>query len=166
MRISQYLHLDKRLKSLRIGADISQKKMAQMLNLSVPTYSNYENGYSEPPVEILEKVCEIIGVPFEDFLGFQSPYNNEYTLETYSDIVKILIALERAGIEISYSTSVNSETRSLETSIKIDNAQVTSLISRWTELNDKLVNGSIDSDEYNVWIDNLMKSFNIPITDR
>ncbi|MBQ4058169.1 MAG: helix-turn-helix transcriptional regulator [Lachnospiraceae bacterium] len=46
MRISQYLHLDKRLKSLRIGADISQKKMAQMLNLSVPTYSNYENGYS------------------------------------------------------------------------------------------------------------------------
>ena len=106
MRISQYLHLDKRLKSLRIGADISQKKMAQMLNLSVPTYSNYENGYSEPPVEILEKVCEIIGVPFEDFLGFQSPYDNEYTLETYSDIVTILIALERAGIDISYSTSV------------------------------------------------------------
>ncbi len=166
MRISQYLHLDKRLKSLRIGADISQKKMAQMLNLSVPTYSNYENGYSEPPVEILEKVCEIIGVPFEDFLGFQSPYDNEYTLETYSDIVTILIALERAGIDISYSTSVNSETRSLETSIKIDNAQVTSLISRWTELNDKLANGSIDSDEYNVWIDNLMKSFNIPITDK
>lgn len=166
MRISQYLHLDKRLKSLRIGADISQKKMAQMLELSVPTYSNYENGYSEPPVEILEKVCEIIGVPFEDFLGFQSPYDNEYTLETYSDIVTILIALERAGIDISYSTSVNSETRSLETSIKIDNAQVTSLISRWTELNDKLANGSIDSDEYNVWIDNLMKSFNIPITDK
>lgn len=166
MRISQYLHLDKRLKSLRIGADISQKKMAQMLNLSVPTYSNYENGYSEPPVEILEKVCEIIGVPFEDFLGFQSPYDNEYTLETYSDIVTILIALERAGIDISYSTSVNSETRSLETSIKIDNAQVTSLISRWTELNDKLANGSIDSDEYNIWIDNLMKSFNIPITDK
>ena len=121
---------------------------------------------SEPPVEILEKVCEIIGVPFEDFLGFQSPYDNEYTLETYSDIVTILIALERAGIDISYSTSVNSETRSLETSIKIDNAQVTSLISRWTELNDKLANGSIDSDEYNVWIDNLMKSFNIPITDK
>lgn len=166
MRISQYLHLDKRLKSLRIGADISQKKMAQMLNLSVPTYSNYENGYSEPPVEILEKVCEIIGVPFEDFLGFQSPYDNEYTLETYSDIVTILIALERAGIDISYSTSVNSETRSLETSIKIDNAQVTSLISRWTELNDKLASGSIDSDDYNIWIDNLMKSFNIPITDK
>ena len=34
------------------------------------------------------------------------------------------------------------------------------------ELNDKLANGSIDSDEYNVWIDNLMKSFNIPITDK
>lgn len=48
----------------------------------------------------------------------------------------------------------------------MDNAQVTSLISRWTELNDKLANGSIDSDEYNVWIDNLMKSFNIPITDK
>lgn len=39
------------MKSFRIGADISKKEMAAKLELSVPTYSNYENGYSEPPLE-------------------------------------------------------------------------------------------------------------------
>ena len=62
MRIAHYLHVDKRLKSFRIGADISQKEMAAKLELSVPTYSNYENGYSEPPMEVIQKFCAIIGI--------------------------------------------------------------------------------------------------------
>ena len=38
MRIAHYLHVDKRLKSFRMGADMSQKEMAAKLELSVPTY--------------------------------------------------------------------------------------------------------------------------------
>jgi len=56
------------LKSFRIGADISQKEMAAKLELSVPTYSNYENGYSEPPMEVIQKFCSIIGTPLYNFL--------------------------------------------------------------------------------------------------
>ena len=122
MRIAHYLHVDKRLKSFRMGADISQKEMAAKLELSVPTYSNYENGYSEPPMELI-----------------------------------------RAGIPVECSTSVNTATRRLVASINIESPQIASLISHWNELNKELESEKIDSDEYNIWIDSLMNSFNIPV---
>ena len=52
-----------------MGADISQKEMAAKLELSVPTYSNYENGYSELPIEVIQKFCSIIGIKEELFGG-------------------------------------------------------------------------------------------------
>lgn len=61
------------------------------------------------------------------------------------------------------STSVNTATRRLVASINIESPQIASLISRWNELNKELGSEKIDSDEYNIWIDSLMNSFNIPV---
>ncbi len=74
MRIAQYLQVKERLKSIRINADISQKEMAAKLDLSVPSYSNYENGYTEPPIEVIQKFCSIIGITEETFFGFAITY--------------------------------------------------------------------------------------------
>ena len=71
MRIAHYLHVDKRLKSFRMGADMSQKEMAAKLELSVPTYSNYENGYSEPPMEVIQKFYPYIVFVTVNFFSFQ-----------------------------------------------------------------------------------------------
>jgi transcriptional regulator with XRE-family HTH domain len=163
MRIAHYLHVDKRLKSFRMGADMSQKEMAAKLELSVPTYSNYENGYSEPPVEVIQKFCSIIGIDEDLFFGFTVTRQNDLMISTYSDILKVIMELKSAGIPVVCSTSVNTETRRLVASIDVESPQIASLISRWNELNNDLENEKIDSDEYNIWIDSLMNSFNIPI---
>ncbi|MCM1182817.1 MAG: helix-turn-helix domain-containing protein [Roseburia sp.] len=70
MKISQYLKIHKQMKILRIKADMSQKAMAGKLELSVPTYSNYENGYSEPPMEIIRKFCKVLGIGADDFFRY------------------------------------------------------------------------------------------------
>jgi transcriptional regulator with XRE-family HTH domain len=163
MRIAHYLHVDKRLKSFRLGADMSQKEMASKLELSVPTYSNYENGYSEPPVEVIQKFCSILGIDEDLFFGFTVTRQNDLMISTYSDILKVVMELKSAGIPVVCSTSVNTETRRLVASIDVESPQIASLISRWNELNNDLENEKIDSDEYNIWIDSLMNSFNIPI---
>ena len=69
MRISQYLQVNERLKFFRVdrGKGITQKEMARKLGLSYSAYSNYENGYSEPPIEIIQKFCSIIGITEEIF---------------------------------------------------------------------------------------------------
>lgn len=163
MRIAHYLHIDKRLKSFRIGADMSQKEMAAKLELSVPTYSNYENGYSEPPMEIIQKFCSIIGINEDLFFGFTVKRDEDISINTFSDIMKVIMEIKNAGIPIECTTSVNTDTRRLVASINIESPQVASLISRWNELNNELQSDKIDTDEYNIWIDSMMNSFNIPI---
>jgi len=89
--------------------------------------------------------------------------NEELSINTYSDILKVIMELIRAGIPVECSTSVNTATRRLVASINIESPQIASLVSRWNELNKELESEKIDSDEYNIWIDSLMNSFNIPV---
>lgn len=70
MKITQYLKIGRCLKIFRIKAGITQKEMAGRLKLSVPTYSNYENGYSSPTVEVLQEFCTAAGIYLNDFLRY------------------------------------------------------------------------------------------------
>ncbi len=163
MRISHYLELDKKMKNLRVASGMSQKDMAAKLDLSVPSYSNYENGYSEPPMEILQKFCEILNVSVSDLFGFNVPANTQTNLKTYSDILRLIISLKKAGLNVDCSVTPNKETRRLRADIIIENPQMSAMLSKWNELNDDLEKDKIDSDEYNIWLEDLMSSFNIPI---
>ena len=42
-----------RIKSLRVDADKTQQELADYLNLTRSSYSNYENGIRDIPIEIL-----------------------------------------------------------------------------------------------------------------
>lgn len=163
MRISHYLELDKKMKNLRVASGMSQKDMAAKLDLSVPSYSNYENGYSEPPMEILQKFCEILNVSVSELFGFNVPANTKSNLKTYSDILRLIISLKKAGLNVDCSVTPNKETRRLRADIIIENPQMSAMLSKWNELNDDLEKDKIDSDEYNIWLEDLMSSFNIPI---
>ena len=163
LRISHYLELDKKMKNLRVASGMSQKDMAAKLDLSVPSYSNYENGYSEPPMEILQKFCEILNVSVSDIFGFNVPANTKTNLKTYSDILRLIISLKKAGLNVDCSVTPNKETRRLRADIIIENPQMSAMLSKWNELNDDLEKDKIDSDEYNIWLEDLMSSFNIPI---
>lgn len=68
MRISQYLQIGKTMKEIRKKANISQGSMAERLHLKDSSYSNYENGYSEPSIEVLQLFCKILGISVEQFL--------------------------------------------------------------------------------------------------
>ena len=79
MRLGEYFEIGKRMKQVRTNAGISQRDMAGKLELSSSAYSNYENGYSEPPVEIVLEFCDILGTTLDDL--FQIHLNRE-TIET------------------------------------------------------------------------------------
>lgn len=163
MRISHYLELDKKLKSLRNASGMSQKDMAAKLGLSVPSYSNYENGYSEPPIEIIQQFCEILNISISDLFGFNVPSNTNTNLKTYSDILRLILIFKKAGLPVNCSVNANKETRRLEASITIESPQMSAMLSKWNELNEDLEKDKFDSDEYNIWLEDLMNSFNIPI---
>lgn len=58
-----------RLKSLREDSDIKQKEIADFLHIKQNTYSQYENGQRQLPIEILIQLAKYYKVSTDYILG-------------------------------------------------------------------------------------------------
>lgn len=63
------MELDKRLKQLRKQREIKQTDLAEYLNCSPGTVSNYENGTHCPDLETLRMLADYYGVSTDYLLG-------------------------------------------------------------------------------------------------
>lgn len=70
MGINQYIKIGSKIKKARLSKGIRQKDMAEKLELSVSTYSNYENNYREPKLDIVEKICSILDMTIDELVDF------------------------------------------------------------------------------------------------
>ncbi|MGG1480482.1 helix-turn-helix transcriptional regulator [Bacillus smithii] len=59
----------KRLKALRLQMSLTQKDMANLLEISRQAYGRYEKGESEPSVEAIIKLSEFFNVTTDYLLG-------------------------------------------------------------------------------------------------
>lgn len=67
-----------RLKDLREDHDLTQKELALRLHISQNTYSQYENGVRQLPVDALIRLAEIYAVSTDYILGLtNNPKRNE-----------------------------------------------------------------------------------------
>lgn len=57
------------MKELRLKSGLTQEEIALILRVSQSTYSKYENGQSDIPVEILVEVSKLYGVSVDYLLG-------------------------------------------------------------------------------------------------
>ncbi len=58
-----------RLRALREDHDLNQTKVAEVLNVSQITYSQYERGVRELKIEQLKMLCEFYGVSSDYVIG-------------------------------------------------------------------------------------------------
>ena len=68
MRKQKEIVIGDKLKALRKSYGYTQEKLAQLLNVDQRTISNWENGISEPSLELLAKLCEIFNESFDNLL--------------------------------------------------------------------------------------------------
>ena len=61
--------LGKIIKNLRKTNNLTQQEMADMLSIKRPTYTNYENGKIQPPVDKLELIAEHFHVSIDYLMG-------------------------------------------------------------------------------------------------
>lgn len=57
--------IGKRLKYLREGIGVSQEKLAKMLNTTQSSINRYENGQTEPPVELFRRYADFFDVSLD-----------------------------------------------------------------------------------------------------
>lgn len=64
-----------RLKDLREDMDIKQREIADYLHIKQNTYSQYENGQRQLPVDILIKLAKYYNVSTDYILGLSKEKN-------------------------------------------------------------------------------------------
>lgn len=64
-----------RLKDLREDMDIKQREIADYLHIKQNTYSRYENGQRQLPVDILIKLAKYYNVSTDYILGLSKEKN-------------------------------------------------------------------------------------------
>ncbi len=58
-----------RLKDLREDSDLKQKEIAEFLHVKQNTYSQYENGQRQLPIDVLIKLAKYYNVTTDYLLG-------------------------------------------------------------------------------------------------
>lgn len=57
------------MKAIRVNKNMKQKEAADAIGVSVSTLKNWEAGKSFPTQPMIDKICEVYGVPY-DFIKF------------------------------------------------------------------------------------------------
>ena len=90
-----------RLKELRQKNKLTQKELATSLNLSQPTYQNYESEYTQPPIEIMIRLADHYNVSLDYLLGRN--YSNEigYLTNEQKVLVQLVQELNEKNLELA-----------------------------------------------------------------
>lgn len=84
----------KNITEYRKHCELTQKQIADMLNLNCTTYTKYETGVSEPSIEIMKKIAAIFGVDINALCDVQ-PFEM-----TFADSDMPLYSLSREEQEL------------------------------------------------------------------
>ena len=62
--------LSRRIKEGRVAKGLTQKQLAEILNVKQNTLSQWENGIHEPPVEMIIRIAKALDCDANFLLGF------------------------------------------------------------------------------------------------
>lgn len=61
-----------KLKEVRTDNGLNQKQVAEKLEISVTCYAGYEQGYRQPDLKMLTKICILFDVSADYLLGLEN----------------------------------------------------------------------------------------------
>lgn len=91
--------LSQRLKYSRKTKGLTQSELADKINTTKGTISNYENGYSTPSNEMLISLANVLDVSIDYLLGRSETTIKEENENEYDTIEEINKLMEKYGIE-------------------------------------------------------------------
>lgn len=79
------------IKSIRQSLGLTQKKTAEQLEISLPTYNHYETGRYEPDIKTLIKLADFFGCSVDYLLGHET--KGIIHLDSFSETQQKIIPL-------------------------------------------------------------------------
>lgn len=92
--------LSENIKNLRVLRGFSQKQLADMIDRSPNTISNWEKGSVTPDADVLEPLCEIFNVNPNQLFGWEDCKELTDFLKEKKELLKQMDELQRQRLEI------------------------------------------------------------------
>lgn len=66
-------NFNENLKIARIKSGLTSQQIADLIDVNIATYRNYESGAREPRFDTLVKLCKVLKVTSDELLGINKP---------------------------------------------------------------------------------------------
>ena len=91
--------IGKQLAKIRKERCCTQKKLAELLNVSQQIISNIERDQTAPDIELLKGFADVYGISIDALIGRHFEYNNENDIT--KRIVDVVVQMDEEGKELS-----------------------------------------------------------------
>ena len=163
MKIGEYLKIGEKIKAARIKTGLSQREMAKRLGLKSSAYSNYENSYSEPSVEIMKDFCAEAGITLQELLELDIPGDSRKSIRTFADFLQDLWDLYKMGMPLS--SQFHTENGELFGDFCFQSPQMATLASSLQKDIELYESGKLKKKQFEMRMKDSIQIFNVPIEE-
>lgn len=82
-----------RIKEIRKEKELKQRELADKVGVSVQTISGYETGYSQPPLEMMIKIADVLEMSIDYLVGRSDDIGNIEINSKLSSIENKIVAI-------------------------------------------------------------------------
>lgn len=166
--MGDFLVLAQRIKELRNKMGKTQREFSDIVGCTAATLSAYENGSKSPSLEIVKNIAEKCHVSIDWLCGLTDKSNYENNVETYSDVIKLLLKLCSVDIapDGSFFFTHNQEFGNPilnYAGIHTMDEKLRTFIKDYIQMKNLLDNNTIDEHLYNLWLKDKLEEYKIKL---
>ena len=139
-----------RLKALRAKENITQKQLAEKLEISSGSIIAYEKATKVPSIDVCVKIAIFFNVSLDWLCGLTDDVKN-YQIRTYGDAFRMIVALHR-GIGVNCLDISPIEVYD-DWAISFSNLTLNQTISAWQKIKTLYDSKTIDDEIYSLWVE-------------
>lgn len=159
-------NFSKRLKKLRINNELTQKELAETLNVSTVSISSYETGAKTPSFDMVLKIAQKYNVSVDWLCGLSNNMKLNNKITTYKELFQLFITIFDTRYENEENTSVIDNINIEESYVCLtlhEDINFENFFSKWCDIFKLYCERTIDKDLYNMWLEKQLKNFDRPI---
>ena len=161
-------NLSTRIKELRTSKKLTQKELAETLNISTVSVSSYETGAKTPSLDMVMNIAQKYNVSIDWLCGLSNNMTLDNRITTYKELFQFFITIFDTSYQIdapAYGSVINAiNTDEMSVSITLhEDPNFHSFFSKWYDIFKLHCEGTIDDDLYHMWIEKQLKWYDKPI---
>ena len=163
--------LGTRLKLLRKRLKVNQTEFSKMIGISSATLSAYETGVKNPSLAVLKNIAETCNVSIDWLCGLSDKESFSDNIRTYSDIIKILIEIEKY-INVDFNIFNNYQIdnfieryldKTTQAEIVFHSETIARFVNDWRKMANLHSSGTIDDNLYSLWVNQQLDLYRIDL---